>query len=75
MKFIIAMQNKLNALKTAAFDCVKKKDGQNTVEYIIMLTVVIAIVLAVGAAMKGMMPEVFENVKQKILGGINSSGN
>ncbi len=75
MKFIIAMQNKLDAAKRAAFNCLKKQDGQNTVEYIIMLTVVVAVVLVVGAAMRSMMPEVFDNVKQKILGGINSSGN
>lgn len=73
MKFIIAMQNRFNALKTAAFDCVKKKEGQNTIEYIIMLGVVVGIALLVGSLVKGMMPDLFENIKQKIVGGINSS--
>ena len=73
MKFIIAMQKRFNALKTAAFDCVKKKEGQNTIEYIIMLGVVVGIALLVGTLVKNMMPELFDNIKQKIVGGINSS--
>ena len=72
MKFIIAMQNKLNAVKTAAFNCVKKQEGQNTIEYIIMLGVVVGIALLVGTLVKNMMPELFENIKSKIIGGINS---
>ena len=73
MKFIIAMQNKLDALKAAAFNCVRKKEGQNTIEYIIMLGVVVGIALLVGTLVKNMMPELFDNIKQKIVGGINSS--
>ncbi|MBO7238121.1 MAG: hypothetical protein J6U96_02370 [Elusimicrobiaceae bacterium] len=72
MKFIIAMQNKLDAARNAAFNLLKKKEGQNTVEYIIMLAVVVGIALAVGALVKKMMPEVFENVKSKIIGGVNA---
>ena len=72
MKFIIAMQNKLNAVKQAAFNCVKKQEGQNTVEYVIMLVVVVGVAMLVGGLVKAMMPEVFENVKQKILGGVNA---
>ena len=74
MKFIIAMQTKLNAMKDVAFNCVRKKEGQNTIEYIIMLGVVVGIALAVGGAVKHMMPDVFENVKAKIIGGVNSTG-
>ena len=62
MKFIIAMQNKLEAVKNAAFNCVKRKEGQNTIEYIIMLGVVVGIALLVGTLVKKMMPEVFESV-------------
>ena len=72
MKFIIAMQNKLEAVKNAAFNCVKRKEGQNTIEYIIMLGVVVGIALLVGGLVKKMMPDVFENVKQKIIGGVNA---
>ena len=72
MKFIIAMQNKLEAVKNAAFNCVKRKEGQNTVEYIIMLTVVVGVAILVGGLVKKMMPEVFESVKQKIIGGVSA---
>ncbi len=72
MKFIIALENKLEAVKNAALSCLKKKEGQNTIEYILMLGVVVGIALAVGVAVKKMLPDVFENVKAKILGGVNS---
>ena len=72
MKYIIAMQNKLNAAKMAAINSLKKQEGQNTIEYIIMLGVVVGIALLVGTLVKNMMPELFDNIKAKILGGINS---
>ncbi len=72
MKLVIALQNRLNAVKAAAFSCLKKKEGQNTVEYIIMLTVVVGVALLVGGLVKGMMPDVFEKVKSKILGSVDS---
>lgn len=72
MKFIIAMQNKLDAARNAAFNLLKKKEGQNTIEYIIMLGVVVGIALLVGALVKKMMPDVFESVKAKIIGGVNA---
>ncbi len=72
MKFIIALENKLEAVKSAALSCLKKKEGQNTIEYILMLGVVVGIALLVGTLVKKMMPEVFDSIKQKILGGVNS---
>ncbi len=72
MKYIIAMQNKLDAARNAAFNLLKKKEGQNTVEYMIMLGVVVGIALLVGTLVKKMMPEVFENIKAKIIGGVNA---
>lgn len=71
MKFIIAMQNKLNAMKQAAFNCVKKQEGQNTVEYVIMLVVVVGVAMLVGSLVNKMMPEVFEKVKASIMGRID----
>ncbi len=71
MKFIIAMQNKLNAMKQAAFNCVKKQEGQNTVEYVIMLVVVVGVAMLVGSLVNKMMPEVFEKVKASIMGKID----
>lgn len=72
MKFIIAMQNRLHAAKTAVLNSLKKQEGQNTIEYIIMLGVVVGIALLVGTLVKNMMPEVFDNIKAKILGGVNA---
>ncbi len=72
MKFVIAMQNKWNNIQTAALNLLKKQEGQNTVEYIIMLTVVIGIALAVGMGIKKFLPDVFDNVKAKIIGGVNA---
>ena len=71
MKFIIAMQNKLNAMRQAAFNCVKKQEGQNTVEYVIMLVVVVGVAMLVGSLVNKMMPEVFEKVKASIMGRID----
>lgn len=73
MKFIIAMQMKLDAAKDAVLKSLKKQEGQNTIEYIIMLGVVVGIALLVGTLVKKMMPEVFENIKAKIIGGVNSA--
>lgn len=72
MKYIIAAQMKLDNAKQAAFNLLKKKEGQNTIEYVIMLGVVVGIALAVGVAVKKMMPDVFEKVKAKIIGGVDA---
>lgn len=73
MKFIVAMQNKMNTLGAQALGCLKKKEGQNTVEYVLMLVVVVGVALIAGGVIKKFMPELFENVKAKILGGVNSA--
>lgn len=51
----------------------KNKKGQNTVEYLLMLVVIVAIVVFVGAAMKGGLGEVWETVKSKILGAVQNT--
>lgn len=71
MKFVVAMQNRMEALKAQALGCLKRKEGQNTVEYVLMLVVVVGIALAVGGLVKKFMPEVVDNVKAKIMGGVN----
>lgn len=73
MKYVIAAQNKLDAMRNAAFNCIKRKEGQNTIEYILMLAVVVGIALAVGGFVKKMMPDVFEKVKEKIIGGVSAA--
>ncbi|MBI4249601.1 MAG: hypothetical protein A3G41_04585 [Elusimicrobia bacterium RIFCSPLOWO2_12_FULL_59_9] len=46
----------------------REKKGQNTVEYLMMLAVVAVVIMAVGGLMKQFMPELFNNIKEKILG-------
>ena len=73
MKYIVALQNKMNMLQTKALNTLTKKNGQNTVEYVLMLVVVVGVALLAGKLIKEFMPDMFDNVKAKILGGINSS--
>ena len=48
--------------------------GQNTVEYLLMLTVVVGVVLVAGVALKKFMPTLFNNIQQMIMGAANQSG-
>ena len=73
MKYIVMLQNKVDMLKAKALGTLTKKEGQNTVEYVLMLVVVVGVALLAGTLIKSFMPEMFDNVKAKILGGINSS--
>ena len=43
------------------------RKGQNTVEYMLMLTVVVGVVLISGVAMKRFMPTLFDQIKDKIV--------
>lgn len=72
MKYIVMVQNKVDMLKEKALGALTKKEGQNTVEYVLMLVVVVGVALAAGALLKKMMPDVVEQVKAKILGGVNA---
>lgn len=71
MKYVVALQNKLNAVKQQAFNCLKKQEGQNTVEYVLMLVVIVGIALVAGSALKSYFPELMEKVKAKIGGGLD----
>ena len=72
MKYIVALQNKMNLLRAKALGTLTKKEGQNTVEYVLMLVVVVGVAVLVGGLIKSFMPEFWENIKAKILGGANS---
>ncbi len=71
MKFIVALQNKMDALKAQALGCLKKKEGQNTIEYVLMLVVVVAVAGIAGVAIKNFFPQLFEKVQAKIMGGVD----
>ncbi len=71
MKYIVALQNKVDMLKAKALSTLTKKEGQNTVEYVLMLVVVVGVAVLVGGLIKSFMPEFWENIKGKILGESN----
>jgi Flp pilus assembly pilin Flp len=49
-------------------ETVKNKRGQNTIEYLFMLGIIVVVVGIVGGLIKAFMPELFENIKGKIMG-------
>lgn len=48
--------------------------GQNTVEYLLMLTVVVGVVLVSGAMLKKFMPSLFGKIQEMISGAASSMG-
>jgi len=52
----------------------RKRAGQNTVEYLLMLAVVVGVVLIAGAALKRYMPSLFDQVAAKITQTADSMG-
>lgn len=46
---------------------VRSRRGQNTVEYLLMLTVVVGVVLVSGVALKKFMPGLFDGIAKKIM--------
>lgn len=54
---------------------IKGRRGQNTVEYLLMLTVVVGVVLAAGLALKKFFPGLLENIKGMISGTAAALGN
>ena len=51
-----------------ALRTVNNKKGQSLVEYLFMLGIIVVVVGIVGLAIKQFMPELFDNIKEKILG-------
>ena len=62
MKYFVKMQMALAALKS--------KKGQGTVEYLLMLGVIVGVALAAGFAVKTFMPDLFDSIAAKIKGGV-----
>jgi Flp pilus assembly pilin Flp len=55
-------------------NAIANRKGQNTVEYLLMLTVVVGVVLVSGVALKKFMPGFFENVATKVTEAANRLG-
>ncbi|MBQ3934072.1 MAG: hypothetical protein II726_02660 [Elusimicrobiaceae bacterium] len=64
MKYIAKMHLAFNK----AVENIKNKKGQNTIEYLFMLGIIVVVVGLVGAAIKAFMPDLFEQIKGKITG-------
>ena len=52
----------------------KGRKGQNTVEYLLMLTVVVGVVLVAGVALKKFMPGLFSQIQGMISGAAGNLG-
>jgi Flp pilus assembly pilin Flp len=52
----------------------KRRPGQNTVEYLLMLAVVVGVVLVIGALLKSKLPDVFTKVQALIMGAADKLG-
>lgn len=52
----------------------KGEKGQNTVEYLLMLTVVVGVVLVAGIALKKFMPGLFSQIQGMISGAADNLG-
>jgi len=52
----------------------KNRKGQNTVEYLLMLAVVVGVVLIAGVALKKYMPQLFGSIQGMINGAASTLG-
>ena len=52
----------------------KNRKGQNTVEYLLMLAVVVGVVLIAGVALKKYMPQLFSSIQGMINGAASTLG-
>ena len=59
---------KMHLAYANAIETVKNKKGQNTIEYLFMLGIIVVVVGIVGGLIKTFMPELFDSVKAKIMG-------
>jgi Flp pilus assembly pilin Flp len=59
---------KMHLAFNKALRTVNNKKGQSLVEYLFMLGIIVVVVGIVGVAIKTFMPELFDNIKEKILG-------
>ena len=51
-----------------------EKKGQNTVEYLMMLAVIVGIVLLISKMFKGKLGSIFDQVMQQISGAVGTVG-
>jgi len=52
----------------------RKRAGQNTVEYLLILAVIVGVVLITGTALKKYMPSLFSQITQQMDTAVNQLG-
>ncbi len=65
---MMRMIAKMHLAYANAIETVRNKKGQNTIEYLFMLGIIVVVVGIVGGLIKTFMPELFDSVKAKIMG-------
>lgn len=65
---MMRMIAKMHLAYANAIETVKNKKGQNTIEYLFMLGIIVVVVGIVGGLIKAFMPQLFDSVKAKIMG-------
>ncbi|MEK7857916.1 MAG: hypothetical protein AAB320_02135 [Elusimicrobiota bacterium] len=68
------MRTRIVALQVWLQGRLRDRKGQNTVEYLLMLTVVVGVVLVAGMALKRFMPGLFSQIQGMISGAANEMG-
>ena len=68
------MRTRIVALQVWLQGRLRDRKGQNTVEYLLMLTVVVGVVLVAGMALKRFMPGLFAQIQGMISGAANEMG-
>ncbi|MDE2040176.1 MAG: hypothetical protein KGO96_09920 [Elusimicrobia bacterium] len=66
MKYLLMAQNRLARLR--------EEKGQNTVEYLMIVAVVVGVVLVVGKLIKSQLPGVWQNIMGMITNASSSLG-
>jgi len=59
---------KMHLAYNNAMAAVKNNKGQNTIEYLFMLGIIVVVVGLVGMAIKAFLPDLFSNIQEKIMG-------
>jgi Flp pilus assembly pilin Flp len=65
---------KLSLVGTEMRKRLSSRRGQNTVEYLLMMTVIVGVVLVAGAALKKFMPTLFQTIETMITGAAGTVG-
>lgn len=63
---------KMHLAYDRAIRAINNKKGQNTVEYLFMLGIIVVVVGAIGLGIKTFLPDVFEKIKAQIMGEVGN---